>query len=109
MILLNYVGKAEDEYQKIIDFASKQMEKSENKLGYASFYVIVTEANGKVIFDVFCNFEKDMQNLHKIFVEEAEYLFGSKASKHTDKTTAINPSEVGLEASKAIPALMEEH
>lgn len=27
MILLNYVGKAEDEYQKIIDFASKQMEK----------------------------------------------------------------------------------
>jgi acyl transferase domain-containing protein len=109
MILLNYVGKAEDEYQKIIDFASKQMEKSENKLGYASFYVIVTEANGKVIFDVFCNFEENMQNLHKIFVEEADYLFGSKSSANADKPNALDHSEVALESSKANLAVMEEH
>jgi hypothetical protein len=55
--------------------------------------VIVTESNGKVIFDVFCNFEENMQNLHKIFVEEAEFLFGSKRVTNTDNQEAISAPE----------------
>ena len=71
MILLNYAGKAEAEYQKVIDFATRQMEKSEKKLDYASFYTIVTVVERKIVFDVFCSFAPDMGYLRQLFEEEA--------------------------------------
>jgi acyl transferase domain-containing protein/acyl carrier protein len=74
MILLNYAGKAEREYQKVIDFATRQMEKSGKKLDYASFYSIVTVVDRKIVFDIFCSFEHDMGALRSLFEEEAARL-----------------------------------
>jgi|GEM_PF-1482908 len=75
MILLNYVGRAEEEYQKVIEFSSRQMEESAGKPGYASLYAVVTVVDRQIRFDVFCNFEKDMDRLRAIFEEEAALLF----------------------------------
>lgn len=74
MILLNYVGKAEAEYQKVLEFSTKQMEKSNDKPGYASLYITVTVVERNIHFDVFCNFEKDMDNLLRIFEDQARRL-----------------------------------
>lgn len=60
MLLLNYAGKAGKEYRNIIDFATSKMLDSPGKLDYGSFYVIATSDNEKLILDVLCNFEKDM-------------------------------------------------
>ncbi|MFN7883175.1 MAG: condensation domain-containing protein, partial [bacterium] len=75
MILLNYVGKAEAEYQKVIDFSTRQMEGASSKDGYASLYVIVTRVDRTIQFDVFCNFERDIGVLQRLFEEEAARLF----------------------------------
>ncbi len=80
MILLNYAGKAEREYQKVIEFAIRQMEKSGKKLDYASFYTIVTVVDRKIVFDVFCNFEKDMSSLRQHFEAEAARLLPQVAA-----------------------------
>jgi hypothetical protein len=80
MILLNYVGKAEKEYRKVIDFATRQMETSGRKLDYASFYAIATVAEGRIVFDIFCNFEKDMEVLRRLFDEEASRLLSKVAA-----------------------------
>jgi SAM-dependent methyltransferase/acyl carrier protein len=80
MILLNYVGKAEKEYRKVIDFATRQMETSGRKLDYASFYAIATVADGRLVFDIFCNFEKDMDVLRRLFDEEAGRLLSKGAA-----------------------------
>jgi acyl transferase domain-containing protein/SAM-dependent methyltransferase len=74
MILLNYVGKAEKEYQKIIEFASENLENLGGKMDYASFYSIVTVVDGHINFDVFCSFERNMDVLLRLFEEEARYL-----------------------------------
>jgi len=74
MILLNYVGKAEKEYQKLIEFASENLESLGGKMDYASFYSIVTVADGQINFDIFCSFEPDMGLLARLFEEETARL-----------------------------------
>ncbi len=93
MILLNYVGKAEREYQKIIDFATREMLNSGKKLEYASFYAIATVVDGRLAFDVLCNFEHNMDVLQQLFEEESGRLLASHrrdavASRATASATA---------------------
>ncbi len=77
MILLNYVGKAEAEYQKLIDFSARQIESGQGNMGYASLYVVVTVVERRILFDVFCNFEQDMSVLERCFEAEAALLLGA--------------------------------
>jgi acyl transferase domain-containing protein/acyl carrier protein len=77
MILLNYVGKAGDEYKNILDLSINSMLESDGKLDYASFYIIATQIDGKVVLDILCNFEKDMEVIRKIMKEETDRLLGS--------------------------------
>ncbi|WP_338848354.1 beta-ketoacyl synthase N-terminal-like domain-containing protein [Massilia sp. W12] len=74
MILLNYVGKAEEEYQKIVEFSSRQIEETEKKTGYASLYAVVSVVERNIHFDIFCSFEPDMQKLWRVFDEQAHKL-----------------------------------
>ena len=70
MILLNYAGKAEKEYRKIIDFATSQMLNTSNRLSYASFYAIATVTDGRLIFDILCDFEPKMDRFKDLLTEE---------------------------------------
>ena len=79
MILLNFVGRAESEYQKIVDFSAKQIEQSSDSLGYASLYIIVMVANDKIIFDVFSSFENKYFSVEEIFSQQADRLFPESA------------------------------
>ncbi len=93
MILLNYVGKAEAEYQKIIDFSSRQMEGAKGNLGYASLYIIVTRVERTINFDLFCNFEPDMDRLRQLFESESAKLFGPIAEPVAVAATQADPAE----------------
>lgn len=66
MILLNYAGKAGQEYRKIIDFATSQMLDSPGKLDYASFYAIATSDDEHIVLDILCNFEPDMSRFSAV-------------------------------------------
>lgn len=79
MILLNYVGKAGDEYKNILDLSINTMLESDGKLDYASFYIIATQIDGKVVLDILCNFEKDMEIIRNIMKEETDRLLGAEA------------------------------
>ncbi len=78
MILLNYVGKAGDEYKNILDLSINSMLESEGKLDYASFYIIATQMDGKVVLDILCNFEKDMEIIRNIMQQETNRLLGTE-------------------------------
>ncbi len=75
MILLNYAGKAGQEYRKIIDFATSQMLDSPGKLDYASFYAIATSDDEHIVLDILCNFEPDMSRFKTVMDEALNTVF----------------------------------
>ena len=77
MILLNYAGKAGQEYRKIIDFATSQMLDSPGKLDYASFYAIATSDDEHIVLDILCNFETDMSRFSDVLDEALNTVFSS--------------------------------
>lgn len=77
MILLNYAGKAGQEYRKIIDFATSQMLDSPGKLDYASFYAIATSDDEHIVLDILCNFEPDMSRFERVMDEALNTVFSN--------------------------------
>lgn len=99
MILLNYAGKAEKEYRKIIDFATSQMLNTKNRLSYASFYAIAAVTEGRIVFDIICDFEPKMDRLKAIFAEESARVL-SRNAPPTTEAAATYPA-----ARDAVPLL----
>lgn len=102
MILLNYVGKAEAEYQKVIEFSTRQMMQAQGNQGYASLYIVVTRVERTILFDLFCNFEPDMSVLQRLFEQESERLLSRMAAgpgpgPDADPGAAVSPAAPAAE------------
>ncbi len=83
MILVNYVGQAEAEYQKVVEFSARQLESGQKDADYASLYITISRLERQVLIDVYCNFEPDMDRLHHLFEEESNCLLRLHEHEHS--------------------------